>query len=334
VQKVAVLLQILSEKRLLGSAFQTKTAIHARKAGAAQALVAKSRRPGLMSAGGVSTATKTSTATASVVGGSMSSTLVGRSRATNQNQNRSKMKMIDVKEVEGLNKEHHERGKIETKEQKQTARKRKIMEAAAEKGLVIVGKKAKANGEKVEAASSTMSQPQEEVAPTPQPKQQASQPSPATTSIGATSAAAAAAGGALAQAVLLAYQQKISDGQVNAAAVTQVAKEPASLVKEVSTSKQPTNNSGITAAANSGIPAELRALLDKANKLAPEDRLRVEQFFNQRFNPTPDVLVYRMKLHENRATDPETGQAVKETFYLELDYNTFETKQLRKVKRK
>ena len=77
-----------------------------------------------------------------------------------------------------------------------------------------------------------------------------------------------------------------------------------------------------------------RQLLDKSNKLSSEDRFRVEQFFNDRFNPTPGVMVYKMKLNEEKTLDPETGQIVKETLYLELDYDTFGCKQLRKIKKK
>jgi hypothetical protein len=43
--------------------------------------------------------------------------------------------------------------------------------------------------------------------------------------------------------------------------------------------------------------------------------------------------VYKMKLHEERTTDPKTGNAVKETYYLELDYSNFTSKQSKKVKR-
>ena len=74
-------------------------------------------------------------------------------------------------------------------------------------------------------------------------------------------------------------------------------------------------------------------LKERSNKLSDEDRQRVQQFFQHRFNPTPEQSVYKMKLHEQRSKDPSTGQAVKETFYLELDYNNFSSKQSKKVKR-
>ena len=74
--------------------------------------------------------------------------------------------------------------------------------------------------------------------------------------------------------------------------------------------------------------------LEKSNRLSAEDRERVRQFFVDRTNPTPDVPVYRLKLHEEKSAEPGTGLTVKETLYLELDYNTFGFKKLRKIKKK
>lgn len=74
-------------------------------------------------------------------------------------------------------------------------------------------------------------------------------------------------------------------------------------------------------------------LEEKSNKLTDEDRLRVQQFFEHRFNPTPEQSTYKMKLHEERTADPKTGKPVKETYYLELDYNNYTSKQSKKIKR-
>ena len=74
-------------------------------------------------------------------------------------------------------------------------------------------------------------------------------------------------------------------------------------------------------------------LQERSNKLSDEDRERVQQFFQRRYNPTPDQTVVKMKIHEQRTTDSTTGQEIKETFYLELDYTNFSSKQSRKVKR-
>jgi len=75
-------------------------------------------------------------------------------------------------------------------------------------------------------------------------------------------------------------------------------------------------------------------LLQKSNKISDEDKLRVRNFFVDRYNPDPNVMVYRMKLHEEKSLDHVTGQVVKETLYLELDYNTFGYKKLKKIKKK
>ena len=75
-------------------------------------------------------------------------------------------------------------------------------------------------------------------------------------------------------------------------------------------------------------------LLSKSNKLSSADRSRVERFFSDRFNPTPDQMTYKMKINEERSTDAETGQSIKETLYLELDYSTFGYKKTRKIKKK
>ena len=75
-------------------------------------------------------------------------------------------------------------------------------------------------------------------------------------------------------------------------------------------------------------------LQTKSNKLAQEDHLRIVQFFtNDHFNPTPEVLYVKLKLHEERVIDAKTGEPVKETYYLELDYQAFTSKQSKKVKR-
>ena len=74
-------------------------------------------------------------------------------------------------------------------------------------------------------------------------------------------------------------------------------------------------------------------LRERSNKLSDQDRLRVQQFFENQYNPTPEQLVYKMKLHEQRSVDPTTGKNIKETFYLELDYEKNSSKQSKKIKR-
>ncbi|KAL3928667.1 MAG: hypothetical protein SGBAC_012549 [Bacillariaceae sp.] len=75
-------------------------------------------------------------------------------------------------------------------------------------------------------------------------------------------------------------------------------------------------------------------LRERSNKLSDHDRSRVQQFFeNNQFNPSPEQPVYKMKLHEQRSVDPTTGKSIKETFYLELDYENNTSKQSKKIKR-
>jgi len=74
-------------------------------------------------------------------------------------------------------------------------------------------------------------------------------------------------------------------------------------------------------------------LQERSNKLSVEERERIQHFFQRRYNPTPEQTLVKMKLHEQRTTDSMTGQEMKETFYLELDYTNFSSRQSRKVKR-
>eukprot|EP00980_Cylindrotheca_fusiformis_P000134 scaffold24_cov128-Cylindrotheca_fusiformis.AAC.7 len=74
-------------------------------------------------------------------------------------------------------------------------------------------------------------------------------------------------------------------------------------------------------------------LRERSNKLSDSDRLRAQQFFENQYNPTPEQPVYKMKLHEQRTVDPATGGEIKETFYLELDYEQNTSKQSKKIKR-
>ncbi len=74
-------------------------------------------------------------------------------------------------------------------------------------------------------------------------------------------------------------------------------------------------------------------LLEKSNKLSADDRFRVEQFFTNRYNPTPEITIYKMKLNEEKTFDPSTNQTIKETLYIELDYTTGEFKKLKKIKK-
>jgi hypothetical protein len=81
-------------------------------------------------------------------------------------------------------------------------------------------------------------------------------------------------------------------------------------------------------------------LRDRSNKMSGDDKMRVQRFFTtndaQRsslLSPSEGGPVYKMKIHEQRGKDPATGQEIKETFYLELNYDTGDHKQSKKVKR-
>lgn len=89
-------------------------------------------------------------------------------------------------------------------------------------------------------------------------------------------------------------------------------------------------------------PESWQSLLrDRSNKMSSEDKIRAQSFFTTTnpaersalLSPSEGGPVYKMKIHEQRGKDPATGQDIKETFYLELDYNTGAYGQSRKVKR-
>ena len=49
---------------------------------------------------------------------------------------------------------------------------------------------------------------------------------------------------------------------------------------------------------------------------------------------TDESGIWRVKLNEDKAFDESTGEVVKETLYLELDYKSLGYKKTRKIKRK
>jgi hypothetical protein len=189
------------------------------------------------------------------------------------NTNRSKMMMVDLSEVQGLQDEAKQR-----EENTKDARKRKLMDLAASKGLVKKVKQdkvensgnAKTNGSQVPAGGST-----------------------------ATDSNLAPIDDDL-EASKLYFQADSTIGQQGSQAIN----------------------------------GDWTQHLEKSNRLSAEDRERIRQFFVDRINPTPDIPIHRLKLHEEKSSEAGTGITVKETLYLELDYNTFGFKKLRKIKRK
>jgi hypothetical protein len=271
-----------------GGVGAAKASLHTRKAGAAQSLLMKNRLKQQRMAGNT---TVTAAATGTKVGG-------GARTAALQ---RSKMKMIDVTEVDTLNKEHAKRDDQMTKTEKLQSRKRKILDAAAKQGLV--------SKRKVEPASSATT------------KRAAAAIVPKTN--------ANANGNANVEAPTIAVAEPPPQPpQVQAP----VPPQPAAVDTHLVDAQQQQQQQQANGAAKS--PQEWQVLLaDRSNKLSSEDRFRVKQFFEEHYNPTPDKSVYKMKLHEERTHDHKTGAAIKETYYLELDYTSFTSKQSKKVKR-
>jgi hypothetical protein len=312
-------------KQLLPTSITT-AGIHVRRKGGAQALLSKGgfkqRVAGKVgtaaaSAGGASgsgTAAASSFLAARKMGGANGSSgrgassgsglvAAGRSGRSMTNSgssnsgpgaNRSKMKMIDVNEVDTLAKEHQERDEKLAQQEKHKSRKRKIMDMAAEKGLV--GNTAKSKRVEPAAATTTTTTPATATVSGKREAKESASKSTEQHPAPPASTAAPAEAAALAPAT-----------------------EPFATDPAISSSSR---------------QSEWEALLnERSNKLSGEDRFRVQQFFDNRFNPTPEQSTYKMKLHEARTTDPQSGQAIKETFYLELDYQTFTSKQSKKVKR-
>jgi hypothetical protein len=281
---------------------QTKTNLHTRKAGAAQSLLMKNKLKSRM-AGKFSTTTGgTSSSSAAAAGQQQQG---GRAMA-----HRSKMKMIDINEVDTLTKEHQKREETISLADKLKSRKHKILQQS---GLVQKQRKVDTTATNNGGGSDVA------VAPVPVGSKK-NVAAPALSKTKPQTAATAAS----------------VQPQVGAAAAA--ATHPATTTN---TPKEPPiqavdSNSLAAAAADQGSGREhdWRLLLqERSNKLAADDRFRVQQFFEQHYNPTPTQSVYKMKLHEERGNDPTSGQATKETFYLELDYNTFTSKQSKKVKR-
>lgn len=88
-------------------------------------------------------------------------------------------------------------------------------------------------------------------------------------------------------------------------------------------------------------PESWQSLLrDRSNKMSEDDKQRVQKFLTTNaaersslLHPSEGGPVYKIKIHEQRGKDPATGQDIKETFYLELDYASGDWVQSKKVKR-
>ena len=280
-----------------------KPALHTRKAGAAQALLAKGKRRLQANAAAISNST---TAAGGV-----------RGRAANKlGNNRSKMKMLDVSEVLEINKDIKEREEVEDK--KISGRKRKADPGGLAKAVKLKKSQKVEESKPSESPEKEKDEELEEAEEEP-PQPAPAAPQPATGPTGALD---------LASMALSAYQ-----AQVGAASTVE---QPQHKHTQNSLNPAVTSPAPLPRLPHAHAPKQQdwRVLLqEKSNRLSAEDRSRVQQFFEDKFNPTPHQPVYKMKLHEERSTDPKTGVPVKETFYLELDYTTFTSKQSKKTKR-
>ncbi|KAL7471863.1 hypothetical protein ACHAXS_012170 [Conticribra weissflogii] len=225
----------------------------------------------------------------------------------------SKMKVIDVAEVEGLNRAQKEREKMEQQssvEARKAERKRKLLEQAAKSGL-------KSNRDK-----------RINVAPTDTNEDQRSQN-------------------------VKNYQDNGNESQPH-------ADDPFPLPDGLFDVNMPVGLESYNAGHGNGKSSEKmtpghqnhhdqqheqqhgwESLLEKSNKLSDQDRQNIHQFFENRTiaNPIPSAdpngnSVWKVKLNEEKTVDPQTNEVVKETLYLELDYQTFGYKKTRKIKRK
>ena len=254
-----------------------RTGLHTRKAGAAQALLGKSRR--VARPGGV-------------VGGEGAAAKA-----------HSKMKMIDVAEVQGL--EDSKQLQQQQQQQPVAGSSNKL----GRKAQVLSGKK---RGKPADSSSTAAAQRPGKVA---RLQKKSNDDNDKNSNNDRKPAAVAEPANALATAALTAYQQKART------AATAKPPPPPPPPQQPHAHKQ----------------QDWRQLLrEKSNRLSDSDRVRIEQFFNHHggANPTPEQgSTYKMKLHEERTNDPKTGEPVKETYYLELDYNNFTSTQSKKVKR-
>ena len=235
-------------------------------------------------------------------------------RAKLQNNKASKMKMMDVTEVQGLAKEKEQQAtaSVKTGPIKKGLKKRKLNDAAPSSLKPI----------KLMKPAPTAANGHAAAAPAPPPA--AASPAPVTAAAPSPAANPALAAGALAAAALSNYQKQM------AAAPKPVAPPPP---QQQPPPQQPQQHPRVAVPAPA-VPQQLdwRSLLaSKSNKLAPDDRRRIELFFEARQNPTPAQTSYRVKLHEERIED--NGETVKWTYYLNLNYQDWTSTQSKKRKK-
>lgn len=344
IQKPKSSMFIPSKKPAFGSqnAKLQKTGLKIRRAGAAQDLL-KSRKQRLAGSGGGGQIAN-NMSSQSGLGNANAANAAVRGRANrlmNTNSGPSKMKMLDMNEVEGLEKVKHE------KEQQ-------LAKADRSKKKLLV------SGQKRKATNATLSNESEQSDSRPTKIAHTIDRNDGTQQNGNSNN--------LFEDIHndddndvdnFAVRDKAFGLSENSAATDDHDQKTAFQHTITAASPSPDAGALATAALNAykamhkpvpgsiGIPMEAEntahphqrqsdwrvMLREKSNRLSAEDRRRVQQFFVDKHNPTPDQSLYKMKLHEERITDPKTGEPIKETYYLELDYNTFTSKQSKKTKR-
>lgn len=257
-----------------------KTALHARKAGAAQALL-RAKKGSLQQRSGNSGSGAT---------GSSNLATLSRSMAERNSLQRSKMKIMDVAEVQDQFRKQQE---ADASSQSLQGKRKRTTEVS-----VSTTKVTKQTAVLEMSQDSTITSP-------PQ---------------GETVAAAAAA------AALTAYQQTKSDlSAVNDGTSAEMQGPCLDDAQPL-----PRNEDmDLHQSSHHHRQQDWREMLqEKSNRLTPEDRTRIEQFFRRHFgsNERPSGAV-KIKLHEERLPDR------KETYYLELDYDSWTSKQSKKTKR-
>lgn len=282
----------------VGTRTVLKPQLHQRKAGAAQALLSKGRRARIIQSAPISGHSVTAavpTMGPRQIGGRTAVTMASTSRGALK----SKMKMIDVAEVQGL----------ETKKQQEVGN-----TTAQQKALLthnVSGRK-RPHEELGTALKGRKNENSKSAAP-PKKSSFENEHKSMVKTISNVSPTETGNAGELASAALLAYQSRTASMQP-------IEQSPSELNDDSSL--------------NITKQQDWRELLQlRSNRLTEDDRQRIQQFFVDRYNPTPGQRQYKMKLHEERINDALTGKAMKETYYLELDYETYTSTQTKKIKR-
>jgi len=233
------------------------------------------------------------------------------------------MRVIGVDEAGELNQAQENRKKLDEKssvEARKAERRRQLMETSMKTGLKR-GRQ-QAGGEAGPEAAATM------------PKHQRGDESPAVSGGGDANGDGSAE---------MESMQTVSEPEVAAAPEptnidTYSSDAPQMDEHQMQHQHQPNQE----APASGGGGGGWEQILQKSNKLSEEDRQNVQQFFADRSATNPpnvggggdDANTWKVKLNEEKTVDSQTGEVVKETLYLEMDYRTFGYKKTRKIKRK